>query len=154
MIYKDSTNIINEAKDALDNYYDPYCGRFVIPIDDVNGDITEAILSLLKNGFAMFAYEDSNVCNYILFSIADDCKGFGEVNKCKEVLRNLLGQFGLRYFDKLPLQEYATNNRAPVLIDYILKEGSLLRNKVDGYSLVLVVEDDSFKLIEVLDACI
>lgn len=154
--YKKSSNgILQKAINSpLGHYYDPYCGRFGIPIADVDGDKSEFILSLLENGYAMTAYENGGVEYYTIYNLEDDSQGFGKVSKCKEKLMHFQSQFGLRYFTKVPLEEYASNERAQKIIDYILTESAYLSNQVNGYSLALIVEESCFKFIEVLDACI
>lgn len=138
---------------VLGEYYDPYCGRFGVPMKEVNVEKTEVILSLLRNGYAMSAFEDGDgVLCYTIFSLKDDCQGYGKIDKCKDTLAKFEGTFNCKYFTKVSFDNY--NESIQSLIDTVLLKSSLFENQVDGYSIVVVCDGDSFKFIEALDVCV
>ncbi|MGV3076483.1 hypothetical protein ACEE21_15520, partial [Clostridium baratii] len=123
---------IKDVKKVLGYYYDPYCGRFGIPMKDVNSEKTEAILTLLRNGYAMTAYEDEDRnFFYTIFNLKDDSQGFGKIDKCKDVLFKLESGFNCKYFTKVSFDNY--NGSVQSLIDTVLWKGALFENQVDGY---------------------
>lgn len=151
---KDNINILREAtKSPLGYYYDPYCGRFGIPLKEVDAEKTDVIISLIRNGFAMTMYEESdNELSYVLFSLEDDSAGYSNINKCKDLLTSVIQRFNCKYFSKVSFDNY--NESVQSIIDTVLLESSYFINQVDGFSIALVCEGDYFKFIEVLDACV
>lgn len=138
---------------VLREYYDPYCGRFGIPMKEVNVEKTEVILSLLRDGYAMTAFEDGDgVLCYTIFNLKDDCQDFGKIDKCKDILAKFEDTFNCKYFTKVSFDNYSENIQS--LIDTVLLESSLFENQIDGYSIVVVCDGDSFKFIEALDVCV
>ena len=145
-------SVSNALNKGLGEYYDNYTGRFIIPMNVLGLDMSIAILSLLENGFAMSAYDDGDVANYVLYDLVDDSKGFGKVSKTKGLLTKLLSECGVTYFTRVSLEDYANNSKVQKAIDYVLDKS--YTNSVDGYCISAIVEDDYLVLVEVLEACI
>lgn len=153
--YKEDILLDSKVRDTvfnvLGNYYNNSNGRFIIPIKGIDFEETKQIIFLLNNGYALSYFNDNDgEIFYIVFNIAEECKGFSNVKKFKGFLGNLEKSYSIPYFDKLSLKEYSKSIEYQKVIDEILKEGILVPNKIDGYSLVLVCENDYFKFIEVL----
>lgn len=148
-------SILGVALDSsLGYYYDNYTGRFAIPIDDMDFEKSEILLSLLENGYAMSSCDVNGIGYYTVFSLEEDCKDYRDMNICKEKLGKVQGQFNFRYFDRVSLEDYYKSMNIQRVIDYILLEMAYFRNQADGYSIVLVKEEDYLKFIEALDVCV
>lgn len=155
VIYKkEDVNILKEATNSvLGNYYDPYCGRFGIPLKEVDAEKSDVIISLLRSGFAMSIYKDyGGEISYVIYELAEDTAGYSNINKCKDLLASIIQRFNCKYFSKVSFDNY--NESIQSIIDTVLLESSYFVNQVDGYSIALVCEGDYFKFIEVLDACV
>lgn len=135
---------------SLRKYYDPYCGRYGIPVKEVNSDISEDIVKLLNIGFCMSMYSNGGEDYYVIFNIKEDCKSYSDIDKCKGLLESLLSKLHMSYFTSVSIEGYTLSYNYQRAVDYVLKESF----NVERYSIVLICKDDRFKFIEVLDACI
>lgn len=148
-------DVLNSALDSsLGYYYDNYTGRFAIPIDDIDCEKSEILLSLLERGYAMTSCDIDGIGYYTIFSLDEDCRDYRNINICKEKLKRVQGQFNFKYFDKVSLEDYNKSMDIQRVIDYILLEMAYFMNQVEGYSIVLIKEEGYFKFIEALDVCI
>lgn len=148
-------DVLNSALDSsLGYYYDNYTGRFAIPIDDIDCEKSEILLSLLEKGYAMTSCDIDGIGYYTIFSLDEDCRDYRNIDICKEKLKKVQGQFNFKYFDKVSLEDYNKSMDIQRVIDYILLEMAYFMNQVEGYSIVLIKEEGYFKFIEALDVCI
>lgn len=148
-------DVLNSALDSsLGYYYDNYTGRFAIPIDDIDCEKSEILLSLLERGYAMTSCDIDGIGYYTIFSLDEDCRDYRNIDICKEKLKRVQGQFNFKYFDKVSLEDYNKSMDIQRVIDYILLEMAYFMNQVEGYSIVLIKEEGYFKFIEALDVCI
>lgn len=148
-------DVLNSALDSsLGYYYDNYTGRFAIPIDDIDCEKSEILLSLLERGYAMTSCDIDGIGYYTIFSLDEDCRDYRNIDICKEKLEKVQGQFNFKYFDKVSLEDYNKSMDIQRVIDYILLEMAYFMNQVEGYSIVLIKEEGYFKFIEALDVCI
>lgn len=137
---------------VLGEYYDPYCGRFSIPMKDINVENTEVILELLRNGYAMSAYEnEGGMLCYTVFCLETDCGGYRDITICKEKLSDIEKSFNCNYFTKVSFDNY--NKNAQNIIDTVLLKTSSFDEQVEDYSIVVVCDGNCFKFIEALDIC-
>lgn len=144
---------MNREIDILEDYYDSQFGAYSIPFMDIDASITEAIIVLLRNGYALSCYTDEyEEMNYSLFNLQDSCEGFQEVNVCKDLLKRELASQKSKPFIKVSLATYRDNEVCQTIIDRVLLKCSNSANNVDCYSIALVVEGDYLKFIEVLNA--
>lgn len=148
-------DVLNSALDSsLGYYYDNYTGRFAIPIDDIDCEKSEILLSLLERGYAMTSCDIDGIGYYTIFSLDEDCRDYRNIDICKEKLKRVQGQFNFKYFDKVSLEDYNKSMDIQRVIDYILLEMAYFMNQVEGYSIILIKEEGYFKFIEALDVCI
>lgn len=148
-------SILGVALDSsLGYYYDNYTGRFAIPIDDMDFEKSEILLSLLENGYAMTSCDINGIGYYTIFSLDEDCSDYRNIDICKEKLEKVQGQFNFKYFDKVSLEDYNKSMNIQRVVDYILLEMAYFRNQVNGYIIVSVKEEGYLKFIEALNVCI
>lgn len=134
------------------SYYDPYCGWYNIPLEDVDGETSENILSLLENGFALCSHVLDEGMYYTIFDLNSHCKKYGQLDRCKELLGNLLSRYSLNFFTEISLDDYTANDIAQTVIDEVLADSYTYSN--NGWRLALVFDKGYFKFVEVLDAFI
>ena len=148
-------SILGVALDSsLGYYYDNYTGRFAIPMDDIDYEKSEILLSLLESGYAMTSCDINGIGYYTIFSLDEDCSDYRDIDICKEKLEKVQGQFNFKYFDKVSLEDYNKSMNIQRVVDYILLEMAYFRNQVNGYIIVLVKEEGYLKFIEALNVCI
>lgn len=134
------------------DYYDPYCGWYNIPLDDVDGETTKNILSLLEKGFALCSHVMDESMYYTIFDLNSHCKKYGQLDVCMGVLEKLLRRYSLNLFTKISLDDYITNSIVQIVIDEVLADSYTYSN--NGWRLALVFDKGYFKFVEVLDAFI
>ena len=131
-------------------YYDPYCGWYNIPLDDIDGETTENILSLLEKGFALCSQVMDECMYYTIFDLNSHCRKYGQLDVCKGVLEKLLSNYSLNLFTKISLDDYIANEIVQTVIDEVLADSYTYSN--NGWRLALVFDKGYFKFVEVLDA--
>lgn len=144
---------LKSSKNLLSSYCDPYTGRYLIPYNSANVDVTLAILCLIENGYALTSYIDGGQKCYALYEIAEDCKNFQNVSNFKNRLKKICNTKGVTPFIKVSLDSYSNSELCQEVIDLIL-ETSSPSYSIEGHSLALISDRQNLKFIEVLDACI
>lgn len=150
--------MLSVAPQVIQEFYDRFSGRFIIPIDVASNsvNISESMLRLLDNGHAMNLADDGDGnLTYVIFSIEDDSNGMHEeIINCKEELSIWLAKWGITEFRTVFSDpEYRVQNIAGMLDD-VMKRGSLIANEVDHWSIAVTHEEGTgFKIIELHECC-
>lgn len=134
------------------DYYDPYCGWYNIPLDDIDEETTENILSLLDKGYALCTNVMDECMYYTIFDLHSHCRKYGQLDVCMGVLEKLLSNYSLNVFTKISLDDYIANDIVQTVIDNVLADSYTYSN--NGWRLALVFDKGYFKFVEVLDAFI
>lgn len=144
--------IINAIKNGvLAEFYEPQIGLFNIPFSDVTSDISNAILTLLENGFGLVCTRDEYDF-YTVFCLDSSCARYRKIFKCREFLQDYLYSKGYSYMEYISMDEYAEDGELQGIIDRILEESSSFDEILDGWRVALTIDKGNFMFIEVLDA--
>lgn len=130
------------------NYYDPYTGRFYVPLKDINSniDVLKTLL-LLMNSFGYFLDLDKNgeEYSYTLFKPCNDSKGFRYIDSCKSILADACKNKGIKPFSSISYNDYISNSKAQEVIDEVLDE------YMGNWTICLRMVNKVFHFVEVRD---
>lgn len=151
-VYYTKNILINTIKHGvLAEFYEPQIGLFNIPLSDITTDVSEAILTLLKNGFGLSCARDEYDF-YTVFCLEDSCSRYRKICKCREFLQDSLYSKGYSYMEYISIDEYADDEELQGVVDSILVESGSFNEILDGWSIALTINKGNFMFIEVLDA--
>ena len=146
-----------KAIEMYQRCYDPYTGRFFIPLEDIGYKESMGILLLIRNGYAMSLCREADgysVDSYCIYSLEDDTGEYRKVTSCGNILYDLLHKNKVHYFTEMSLQEYMDNELYQKAIDSVLGVTPNFKYWVNGYTIAMVCDGENLKFIEVLEPCV
>lgn len=159
LILKDARAQKEKVMNVLGRYYDPHIGRFLVPIVDVDTEISKCIIRLIRNGFAMSVFWTSDDAPedekfYCIYSIEEDSSGARVAQARRDSIIRCCTNKGQKAFLKVSFEEYFEKELNQVMVDEILRDGNqpMTCNNDDWY-IALVCDGANFVFIECLEAC-
>jgi len=130
-----------------------YNGCYIIPFEEVDSspELSEEILSLMSEGFALSVCKVVSDMDYVLVPLSQEdvveSKNFNLVY-CKESVSRLFKEKGLMPLEEIPLSLYVRNGDIRSTLDYVLYKAQEYLQDTEGYIPALICKDDKFIIIE------
>lgn len=136
-------NFINQEV-LLGKYYNQFLDKFTIPINKVQGDIINSVLSLMDSGYYLGAESNLNGLDYYMLSkISSDCEDLSELSSesLGVLFSSLRSGFDCHLFSKISIENFIRKSLYHGAVDYILIDGTDSLKRINGKSFILVKED-------------
>lgn len=151
----DGGRVLYKKETFLAKYHDKHTGRFHVPFAEVDGNISSEMLSLMKVGYALSAYDNGDENVYTLFNLEQDSARYTKAidKEIRETLYDLLHNNGCHFCTEMSVDQYFSNELYQNAFDKVLLNGTVRVKGVELWTIVLVCSADgkNFEFIQAED---